>query len=274
MRFAGKKILKCVPAILLPVLALAPVSLAQGKPADELAVTCGQCRAQIQDNALESGLELGDRCAELAQQSNDKRWLAWAHYECLGQGYYRSDELGQAIAHYEQALDLYEELGDTAQLAETLSTTGALLERIGDLTQALEYQLRARSLFESLGDIKGKGLSLLRAGVVHSALGDLERALEYAQQALEAYRAADWESGQASALNNIAGIYLKTGQPQKALLDLEESLAIKRRLGDEKGVARRLSNIASVYLELGQLDEAFDVAQQANEKSRDWGTPG
>ncbi len=238
----------------------------------ELAILGGMCRAQVTSETVEGNTELGRRCEEIARRLGDRRWLAWS-FSWIGESNYQAGKLDEAIGRFEQAAQLYEELGDVHNQAEALSSAGGYMNGFSDLTVALEHQLHARDLFESIGDLRGVGRTLLRAGLVHAELGDNERKLDYTKQALEAFRGAGYENGQASALNNIGIYYLDIGQPQKALPYLQESLEIKLRIGEERGAARRQNNIGSAYLALGRLDEARNSVEQAYRKNMELAYP-
>lgn len=229
-------------------------------------LTCGLCRAQVQASRIEEALLSGDQCLQLSQQRGDQAWQAWAHLWCLRSSYLRDGQIGKAVFHEEQAVALYEQLGESAELAFALSLAGRDLAKTGDLSRGLDRQLRAHRLYRDLGDHLGQARALLRAGLVFGHLGQADEALDYAQQSLAEYQAAGSEAGVASAMNNIGVVYRDTGRLHKALEYYEKSLEIKRRLGHREGVARRLRNIGSIYSELGRLDEALDVQQQAYDR--------
>ena len=235
----------------------------------ELVLTCGLCKAHVLAEAPEVAHSLSTSCLDRATALKSLEWEAWGQLWCLGKSLARQGQLGLAVVHGIQAVELYEELGDPKKLATALTQAGIELDDLGDFATALEYQLRARAIFQSMGDIYGEAQTLLRAGSVHAALGEHERALEYSSQSYEAFRTADSDNGASAALHNMAVNYSAAGELERALELFTESLEIKKRLRQPRAVALRVLNIGMVLSDLGRHEEALVHLREAIEQLRE-----
>ncbi|MEQ9545624.1 MAG: tetratricopeptide repeat protein, partial [Marinobacter sp.] len=69
--------------------------------------------------------------------------------------------------------------------------------------QALDYYNQALPLFQAVGDRRGEATTLNNIGRVYSSLGQKQQALDYYNQALPLFQAVGDRGGEARTLNNI-----------------------------------------------------------------------
>ena len=168
-------------------------------------------------------------------------------------------DLGQrekALEHYEQALPIWEEVGDRAGTAVTLNNIGGVYHNLGQLKKALEYYEQALPIMQEVGGRPGMAATLNNIGMVYHALGQREKALEYYEQALPIREEVGDRAGMAVTLNNIGGVYYALGQREKALEYYEQALPILEEVGDRAGESITRYNIAMILRNQGQLAEA------------------
>jgi CHAT domain-containing protein/tetratricopeptide (TPR) repeat protein len=183
--------------------------------------------------------------------------------QVLGRVY---DDLGfkpKALAYYNQALTLYQILKDRAGEARILTSIGRVYSTLGEKQKALEYYQQALPLRRAVGDRAGEAVTLNNIGAVYSTLGENQKALDYFQQALPLRRAVGDPSGEAITLSNIGKVYDDLGEKQKALDYFQQSLPLSQAVGDRSQEARTLNNIGTVYDALGEKQKALDYFQQA-----------
>ena len=82
----------------------------------------------------------------------------------------------EALAHGEQALEIFRALGDRRSEALTLNGIGLTQARIGDETGALDSYETAVALLSELGDSHGAGRVLANLGALHLGQGQDEQA--------------------------------------------------------------------------------------------------
>ena len=204
----------------------------------------------------------------------------------------------KALQHYNKALGLLEELGDTKGTAYCRNNIGNLYNELGDHAQALEYFNRALATFTDLADQTGIALitgnignafnksreyqkalefytralavheemsdlaSVARItgnlGVVYSSVGDYPKALALYLRSLAALEERDNRSGIASVTGNIGNVYGEIGDHLTALEYYNRSLVMFREIGNLAGVARMAGEIGSAHDDLGDSKLAIE----------------
>jgi CHAT domain-containing protein/Tfp pilus assembly protein PilF len=172
------------------------------------------------------------------------------------------ESLLKAIAKFEEALPLYQKIGDRSSEAFTVAHLGKIYSDLGQQQKALFYLNQALLLRREIGDKTGETITLNNIGSVYSDLGELQKALDSFHEALLIKREIGDKIGEARNLNNIGNVYLNSGESQKALDYFQQSLTLRREVGDKLGEARTINNLGLIYLNLGQQQKALDYFSQ------------
>ncbi len=167
-------------------------------------------------------------------------------YSNLALAYRQTGQLAQAIAQWEQAIQIYRSQDDQA----TRQPLAGLLTEQAQAYSDLGQQRRAITLLESAIEIANKNQDLLTEAAAHGALGNAHWALGDYEQALAAHQATLKIAGElnnasymATALNNLGNVYVSRAERydyQAQLADLE---------GDDKEVARLTQAVAQAEAE-------------------------
>jgi tetratricopeptide (TPR) repeat protein len=161
----------------------------------------------------------------------------------------------QALAHYEQSLELRRQQGDKRGIASSLNSLGVLALDQGDYRRAAVLFEESIALKRELGDALGIAGSLNNLGMVVSALEDYPRARALYEESLAMNRQLGFRSGVATVLANLAATTLAQHSPLHAQSLFGESLALFQELGDKEGIAECLEGLAGVASALGALQE-------------------
>ncbi|NMG18191.1 tetratricopeptide repeat protein, partial [Brasilonema bromeliae] len=108
-----------------------------------------------------------------------------------------------AVAHYQQALDLCPEDDDTRKAA-TLNNMAGVIARQGDIERAIALWQQSLEIVERIGDVGGKAATLCNMAGVIAQQGDIERAIALWEQSLEIVERIGDVGGKAATLNNMA----------------------------------------------------------------------
>jgi tetratricopeptide (TPR) repeat protein len=84
----------------------------------------------------------------------------------------------EALTLYREALTMYEEVGDRAGQAATLSNIGLVYNGMGDGQQALAYYQQALPIREEVGDRAGESVTRYNIAMLYRAQGELAEAVE------------------------------------------------------------------------------------------------
>jgi Tetratricopeptide repeat len=136
----------------------------------------------------------------------------------------RFDEAGALL---EQALRVFESLGDRTGQAHILAQRGHLLRSCGDPAAARECFRSAADLRADIPDQRGTAIALTGVALAEAALGDGQRARALGHEACRMLDRSGDLTGHAGALNNLAVAEVLTGRPGQAIGLIERALALR-----------------------------------------------
>jgi predicted ATPase/DNA-binding SARP family transcriptional activator len=165
----------------------------------------------------------------------------------------------QAKQYYQATLDLFQELGDTGNVAQLLNRLGHVAQRQKDHTAAVAIYEQSLALYRALDDRNGVAMSLNRLGHVAQLQGDQARAIALIGQSLALRRELGDQRGVASSLNALAEMARQQGNYRRAAALYREALILCRQLGDKRCVAGVGHNLGHVAQHRGEFDQAADL---------------
>jgi CHAT domain-containing protein/Tfp pilus assembly protein PilF len=200
--------------------------------------------------------------AAQAQTIQDRATEA-KHLLQKGSQQYRQAQFKEALAQFQQALEIYQQIGDKAGKAEALNHMGEVYNQLSQDNEALKVLQQALAIRQQLNDRSNEGTVLVNLAAIYLNAGQYPTALKFFQQALDLYREIDDHTGEASTRTGIGLIYYSLGQYFKALEIHQQALALYRELGARGEEGGTLLNMGLVYTSLGQYSKALKVYQQA-----------
>lgn len=156
-------------------------------------------------------------------------------------------------------------VNDPYLLANTLNDLAITLQSQGEVAPARRAAEEALQIFESLGDDFHTALVASNLGYLAEDAGDLSRAREHHQRALRISQRYGFEDLQASYAYALARIHRRRGELEPALSLLQGSLAVARRLGEKLDEFDYLEEIAEVEMRRGEFAAAESTLAQARE---------
>jgi CHAT domain-containing protein/Flp pilus assembly protein TadD len=192
---------------------------------------------------------------------------------------YRASQYPQAIQLYQEALALYEILGDRSSQGTLSNALGLTYLNTGNYTQSQVFYQQALDLYVALREESdnpdqwrdGLSSALVGLGVNYRAQGRYADSLDSYNQALELAREpgrtpdeiADQRWYEAVILDNIGVVYSSMGQYPQALAQHQQAQAIFQELGDRAEESVSLNNIAAASERLGLYSQAFNAYEEA-----------
>jgi len=168
-----------------------------------------------------------------------------------------------AIEKANNAIDLFQQINDTLELAKTINLLGGIYWNLGKLEKASEKLYQALRLREKLGDSLGVAHAYNNIGLIYDTQGKQNEALEMYHKALSIYKKLKNDLGVGRASNNIA-IILKNQKRFTESLDMflkSYEIDVKNNNIDDQG--KTLSNIGQLYLDIGNPKEGINYLLKA-----------
>ncbi|NEQ69905.1 MAG: tetratricopeptide repeat protein, partial [Symploca sp. SIO2D2] len=189
---------------------------------------------------------------------------------------YDKIRFGEALGRFEEALVIYQEIGDKVGIGATLHQIGRVYHSMEQYQQALDYYQRALVIQREVKDDVGARVTLNRIGSIYDRLGDYQQALDYYQQAVvirqEENALCSDRAWQRITLTGIGKIYQRWEDYPQAFANYQQAALIERELSNcpEEDIppsyargARLFYSTGLVAQELGKYQEAWDYLQQA-----------
>ncbi|MDP1831730.1 MAG: protein kinase [Geothrix sp.] len=174
-----------------------------------------------------------------------------------------SDQAGR------EALELAKALGEVSFEAGIHATLGVNLQRQHKTAEAeAEYQ-QALAMYQSVGDKLNATRVLNNLAVIEKGRGNLKGAEARYQGALQTVQTYGDKWGESFVTNNLGDLALaQEGGLDRAEAFYRKAQALREGIGDQNGLAYTLMGLASVSQARGDLDRAEGLERQFLEQAR------
>ena len=180
--------------------------------------------------------------------------------------------LGQAIAKYEEAVQVARDVNDAQWQAEALNTLGLIYQLLKrDSPNARQRFEKALQIRQSSGDRRGEAETLTNFARTYESSGQYPIALEYYTRALKSWQDAGDQYGQASALDNIGRIHYLSKDGTHALDFQKRAQQMWHDLGDAAREAAALNNMGDSYVLVNDYNNALSTYEDARKRFHEAG---
>ncbi len=177
-------------------------------------------------------------------------------------------ELALEIGH--QALGEARATGDERAAAVALEALASFLR--GDPSQAQAAGEEALQLYESIGDTFQVARLRLTMALAGKYSGDYQRSADRFEQALTVFRQGHHAWHTAWDLVNLGHLKYILGKPEQALDDLGEALSLMRRTGDARGASAAQMLTGRVLWSEGRRVDAWAAVERSLELGKEVGS--
>lgn len=186
--------------------------------------------------------------------------------------YMQSDFAGTR-ALYQEALEIYRELGDRYHVAHSMLGLGDVATEIGDYDSAMPLFLEACALMRQVGDGRGYGraLTLLAWGALRP--GNYEQARACLEEALVLFDQIHDKASLGLVYSGLGEVALRQGRLDDANDLLKKSLSLRHELGEKWGLGTSLGSLGWLAMCQGDfkkaastLGESLKVRQEIGDK--------
>lgn len=181
----------------------------------------------------------------------------------IGLAYRRQENYPEALRYFEQGLSLKRTLNDQGGEAAALTNIGIVYDLLSQYSLSLQFHRQSLAIAQRISSPIREFRALGNLGIVYKKLGDYEAALDVYEQSLLLVPQINEPANEARLLNNIGQVQRHLKNYDRALAALEQSLALKRQLGDRRGEATALNNIGIVYALQDNYPQALDYYQRS-----------
>jgi tetratricopeptide (TPR) repeat protein len=197
--------------------------------------------------------------APTAAQIQRKATLLYLRGQCfIGKG-----DLDQASTLSQESLKLRKELGDTQEIAESLTSLGRIYSNKGIKDRALEYFKKSLALLKTVSNELEIAWCFWNIGSIYCHRGNTDSALEYFKLSKKQFEKITDKQGNGQALYCMSAMSHDKGELDRALEYQMQCLGFQKQLGNKLEITRSLTKIGFIYLSKGELDQALEYQQQS-----------
>ncbi len=195
-------------------------------------------------------------------------------------------EFEEALACFQNALELYEALKDEIGISDSVYNLGVAQINLEQWDEAAKTCQTAMELFEKTSNKEGVADALYGLALANLGQKDFETALSFFKKAQKAYKTVENEQGVVSIIMDIGNAYADQEDLITAEKEFKKALKIYRELDDKAGIADALSLIGDIaeinnnqkkstecfveaaqcYLDAGITGIAREVIERAEQK--------
>ena len=175
------------------------------------------------------------------------------------------DDLGAADALFEQALPLYQTLGQSGRVAELMLHRSMIARERGRYDEALRLAERGVELARGSEDLAAVASATFSLGLVMQERGEFDRAQTAYAEVLECRRALGDRGGVAYTLLGLGAVARDEGDFSMLEAYCSQSLDMSREVGDPWGTGYSLNSLALAAAARGDIDRAHRLLAEALE---------
>lgn len=181
----------------------------------------------------------------------------------IGNVYRALGQYTQALESLQDAMVMFERLGDRHAQARVLLDTGFAYAEQERYEQAVERFNQSLIISREVGDRYHEGRVLNNLGWAYAKLEQHAEALPILEQALVTTRETGDRHFEGEALDSLGDAYRGLERTSEALASYQDSLVIKQAIGDRPGAVTTLSNIGALLASEQQPELAIAFYKQS-----------
>jgi len=168
-----------------------------------------------------------------------------------------------AIALFQQSLNIARHIGDVQAEAATLNGLASIHIQQGKIEQAIALFQQSLKLQQRIGNVQGEAATLSNLAGTYVYKGEIEQAITLFEQSLKFHQRLGNVQAEAATLHQLAYIHAHQGDIETAITLYQQSLNLTRFIGDVQGEAATLNNLADIYAQREEIEEAIALFQQS-----------
>jgi tetratricopeptide (TPR) repeat protein len=174
-----------------------------------------------------------------------------------------TNDYEQARRYYEEALPLYQEIGDKLGEARCREILGAMHSDLEDHAAARTSYEDALRIYQGIGDHLDEAHCLRTLADVHVMLTDYEQARERYEQALSLYKGIGDPLGEANCIRGLADVHAGLKEFPKARERYEEVLKLYESADAREDTAVTFWHMGDLCMAEGKRRDAIGWMEQA-----------
>ncbi|MCK9451048.1 MAG: sensor histidine kinase [Bacteroidales bacterium] len=180
----------------------------------------------------------------------------------LGVLHFYQASLDSALYYYQNALGVFERIGEETESVKTKKNIGLVYSNQGDYPEAIKMLMEVHAYFESINDTVSNIANFNDIGNAFALSNNDDKALAYQFKALELLAQFPNPSLEGNVYNSIGYVYAGKEQLDSAVYYYEKSLKLKERYGNVYSQLNTRNNLCECYSRLDKYEKAILCYEQ------------
>ena len=183
-------------------------------------------------------------------------------FASLGVIYSQEGNYYVALENYQNALKLYQEIGDKNSISKAYNNIGVVYKSQLNQAKALEYFKKALKIQEEIGE-QTVPVTLTNIGVIYFEQNNFAVALNYYTKAKNEFGKIDNKRGFALLNNYLGDYYKKQNDTNQAISYYTISLKLYEEIQNKFGASLALYNLGQLFCDQKKYAEAMTYATKS-----------
>lgn len=194
--------------------------------------------------------------ADLALENGLKSELGKIYFE-ISSTYTQNNDLNNSLYYNSKAIRILKQIGDKDNIAISLLNTGFDYYSSGQLDTALAYYNEAEPIFDEIELEIGRAYVIGNRALIWWKQGDLERAERELYQAIEMLRPLGDQYGMADYYNQLGAIYLEDEKYDKGIEATVNGLEMAKKEDLKEQVRDATLLLSEIYRDRKEYQKAY-----------------
>ncbi|MEU3971278.1 ATP-binding protein [Streptomyces bacillaris] len=208
-------------------------------------------------------IETHTRAVESARTAGARTWLAIS-LSNLGVAHSDRGDLTMAVGYFQQALVLYQELGDDDGVVNSVSNLAWAELYLGEYENSMDGLRTALKYYRRMENRRNAAITLRGIALLEAELQLCPSAVEHAQQARAEFHALGLELDAVMSVNCAAWAHFRSGDHRAATAGYKEALALAESCASSYEGARALTGLGNISWARGRHEAATELWRRAD----------
>lgn len=208
-------------------------------------------------------IETHTRAVEAARTAGARAWLAIS-LSNLGVAHSDRGDLTVAVGYFQQALVLYQELGDDDGVVNSISNLAWAELYLGEYENSMDGLRTALKYYRRAENRRNAAITLRGIALLEAELELCPAAVKHAQQAHAEFHALGLQLDAVMSVNCAAWAHFRSGDHQAATVAYEEALTLAEICESSYERARALTGLGNISWASGRHEAAAELWKRAD----------
>lgn len=168
-----------------------------------------------------------------------------------------------AAYHFQQAIQIWEEVGNQREIARNLRNLGGVKRMLEKSEEAISCNLRALTICRDIHDPVLYAGTEMNLGIIYYGQGQLEEAKKLYDSAESVFRRVQARLSLARLHTNQAQVYRELQEWEMAQYVCLASIQLWQALGNIRWTVNAMDELGLIYKEQGKRQKALETFQEA-----------